>query len=172
MLIDNKVDRYPGDGFDIKTVWDFINEFSGKKSQQTGNLDIVTGYFTIRALSKLYHDIPEEDNFRIVSSELVKPEEDESQIIDLLRGDGGISTTLHVDQYAEDAKAFLRRNTVQVRAIVNSQQQSSQRQLLSDRQQQPDRCRSWAESHFEYRVDDGRPCQTERQRLQGGLLVV
>lgn len=120
MLIDNKVDRYPGDGFDIKTVWDFINEFSGKKSQQTGNLDIVTGYFTIRALSKLYHDIPEEDNFRIVSSELVKPEEDESQIIDLLRGDGGISTSLHVDQYAEDAKAFLRRNTVQVRAIVNA----------------------------------------------------
>ena len=78
MLIDNKVDRYPDDGFDIKTVWDFINEFSGKKSQQTGNLDIVTGYFTIRALSKLYHDIPEEDNFRIVSSELVKPEEDDN----------------------------------------------------------------------------------------------
>ena len=86
MLIDNKVDRYPDDGFDIKTVWDFINEFSGKKSQQTGNLDIVTGYFTIRALSKLYHDIPEEDNFRIVSSELVKPEEDESQIIDSFAG--------------------------------------------------------------------------------------
>ena len=120
MLIDNKVDRYPDDGFDIKTVWDFINEFSGKKSQQTGNLDIVTGYFTIRALSKLYHDIPEEDNFRIVSSELVKPEEDESQIIDLLSGDAGISSTLKIDKYAEDAKAFLRRNTVQVRAIVNA----------------------------------------------------
>ena len=120
MLIDNKVDRYPDDGFDIKTVWDFINEFSGKKSQQTGNLDIVTGYFTIRALSKLYHDIPEEDSFRIVSSELVKPEEDENQIINLLSGDGGISTALRIDQYAEDAKAFLRRNTVQVRAIVNA----------------------------------------------------
>ena len=24
MLIDNKVDRYPDDGFDIRTVWDFI----------------------------------------------------------------------------------------------------------------------------------------------------
>ena len=47
MLIDNKVDRYPDDGFDIKTVWDFINEFSGKKSQQTGNLDIVTGYLIL-----------------------------------------------------------------------------------------------------------------------------
>lgn len=120
MLIDNKVDRYPNDGFDIKTVWDFINEFSGKESQQTGNLDIVTGYFTIRALSKLYHDIPEEDNYRIVSSELVKPEEDDSHVIDLLNGDAGIQTSLKIDKYAEDAKAFLRRNNVQIKAIVNA----------------------------------------------------
>ena len=120
MLIDNKKDRYNDDGFDIKTVWDFINEFSGKKSQQTGNLDIVTGYFTIRALSKLYHDIPEEDNFKIVSSELVKPDEEESLIIDLLSGDAGITTVIKNDKYAEDAKAFLRRNTVQVRAVVKA----------------------------------------------------
>ena len=120
MLIDNKQDRYPDDGFDIKTVWDFINEFSGKKSEQTGNLDIVTGYFTIRALSRLYHEIPEEDNYRIVSSELVKPEEDENQIIDLLSGDAGIQATINIDKDAEDAKAFLRRNTVQIRAIVNA----------------------------------------------------
>lgn len=120
MLIDNKVNRYPDDGLNIKTVWDFINEFSGKASQQTGNLDIVTGYFTIRALSKLYHDIPEEDNFRIVSSELVKPEEEENHVINLLRGDEGIQSTINIDQDAEDAKAFLCRNTVQVRAIVNA----------------------------------------------------
>ncbi len=120
MLIDNKQDRYPDDGFDIKTVWDFINEFSGKKSQQIGNLDIVTGYFTIRALSKLYHDIPEEDNYRIVSSELVKPEEDENQIIDLLSGDAGILTTINIDKDAEDAKAFLRRESVHIRAIMNA----------------------------------------------------
>ena len=120
MLIDNKVDRYPNDGFDIKTVWDFINDFAGKKSGQDGRLDIVTGYFTIRALSQLYHELPEEDTFRIVSSELVKPEVDDSQIIDLLRGDAGIQTSIRIDQYAEDAKAFLRRNNVQVRAIVNA----------------------------------------------------
>ncbi len=78
MLIDNKKDRY-NDRLNITTVWDFINLRSGKDSNQTGNLDIVTGYFTIRALSKLYHDIPEEDNFRIVSSELVKPEVDDSK---------------------------------------------------------------------------------------------
>lgn len=32
MLIDNKVDRYPDDGLNIITVWDFIKEFSGKES--------------------------------------------------------------------------------------------------------------------------------------------
>jgi len=120
MLIDNKVDRYPDDGFLIKTVWDFISEFSGKESQQTGNMDIVTGYFTIRALSKLYHELPEEDVFRIVSSEMVMQEEDKNHIIDLLNGDTSIETTLKLDEYARDAKAFLQRNSVQVRAIVNA----------------------------------------------------
>lgn len=120
MLIDNKVKRYADVGFDIKTVWDFINDFAGKASGNKGQLDIVTGYFTIRALSQLYHEIPEEDTFRIVSSELVKAENDDHHIIDLLSGDPGISTRLHIDEYAEDAKAFLRRNTVQIRAIVNA----------------------------------------------------
>ena len=119
MLIDNKKDRY-NDGLNIKNVWDFIKLRSGKDSQQTGNLDIVTGYFTIRALSKLYHDIPEEDNFRIVSSELVKPEGDDSHVVDLLSGDAGITTVIKTDKYAEDAKAFLKRNNVQIRAIVKA----------------------------------------------------
>ena len=119
MLIDNKKDRY-NDRLNITTVWDFINLRSGKDSNQTGNLDIVTGYFTIRALSKLYHDIPEEDNFRIVSSELVKPEVDDNHIIDLLSGDAGITSVIEADKFAEDAKAFLRRNNVQIRAIVKA----------------------------------------------------
>ena len=120
MLIDNKTNRYPDSGFNIVTVWDFINEFSGKSSEQVGNMDIVTGYFTIRALSKLYHELPEEDVFRIVSSEMVMQEEDKNHIIDLLNGDMGIETTLNLDEYARDAKAFLQRNSVQVKAIVNA----------------------------------------------------
>ena len=83
-------------------------------------MDIVTGYFTIRALSKLYHELPEEDVFRIVSSEMVMQEEYKKHIIDLLNGDMGIETTLNLDEYARDAKAFLQRNSVQVKAIVNA----------------------------------------------------
>ena len=71
MLIDNKIDRYPGAGLGIVTVWDFLQKYAGIASKQDGEMDIVTGYFTIRALSKLYHEIPETDEFKIGSSELV-----------------------------------------------------------------------------------------------------
>ena len=120
MLIDNRIDRYPNDGFNIKTVWDFINEFAGKKSEQTGKLDIVTGYFTIRALAKLYHDIPEVDEYRIVSSEMVKQDEGDEHIIDLINGDCSVNTTICLDEYARDAKAFLQRNSVQIKAITGA----------------------------------------------------
>ena len=30
MLIDNKKDRYPDDGFNSKTVWNFIQSFAGR----------------------------------------------------------------------------------------------------------------------------------------------
>ena len=120
MLIDNKVDRYPDTGLGISTVWDFINLYSGLQSGQTGKLDIVTGYFTIRALSKLYRELPEEDVFRIVSSEMVREEAQLEDIKDLLNGDFSIDSQLQLDQYAQEAKAFLERNTVQIRAIANA----------------------------------------------------
>lgn len=117
MLIDNKEDRYPDDGLNIRTVWDFINKYSGIISGQIGKLDIVTGYFTIRALSQLYREIPEEDDFRIVSSEMVRTEKQLDDIKDLLNGDFSIDSQLQLDQYAKEAKAFLLRETVQIRAI-------------------------------------------------------
>ena len=120
MLIDNKVDRYPDDGLGIKTVWDFINLYSGEQSGQTGKLDIVTGYFTIRALSKLYRELPEEDEFRIVSSEMVREEKQLNDIKDLLNGDFSVESSFQLDEYAQEAKAFLERNTVQIRAIANA----------------------------------------------------
>lgn len=120
MLIDNKIDRYPGAGLGIVTVWDFLQKYAGIPSKQDGEMDIVTGYFTIRALSKLYHEIPETDEFKIVSSELVKEDGEESHIIDLLNGQLDVETAVSLDQYAEDAKAFLKRNNVHVRAITEA----------------------------------------------------
>jgi hypothetical protein len=118
MLIDNKKNRYE-DGLGIVTVWDFIKEYAGLPHPR-GQFDIVTGYFTLRALSKLYHEIPADEDFRIISSELVQSEEEEKHIIDLLRGDNGIDTTLNLEQYVQDAKAFLQRDKVQMKAITNA----------------------------------------------------
>ena len=120
MLIDNKKSRYQSIGVNIKTVWDFISKFAGTDSQKEGGFDIVTGYFTIRALSMLYREIPEKDVFRIVSSELIKEDRTEDHIIDLLNGNLDVETATSLDQYAEDAKAFLRRNSVHVRAITEA----------------------------------------------------
>ena len=120
MLIDNKQDRYPDDGYNTSTVWNFLYDVAGKEAGNTGNLDIVTGYFTIRALSKLATDMPSENEYRIVSSELVKQENEDNHVINLLRGDEGIENTLRIDKYAEQAKEFLSKNTVQVRAITKA----------------------------------------------------
>lgn len=118
MLIDNKKDRY-NDGLNIVTVWDFIKTYASTP-HQTGNFDIVTGYFTLRALSKLYHEIPEEVEYRLLSSELLKDENDERHIIDLLRGDEGIGSTFKLEQYVKDAKAFLLRDSVKCKAITSA----------------------------------------------------
>lgn len=118
MLIDNKVDRYPNDGLDITTVWDFIKIFSGKKSGNSGDLDIVTGYFTIFALSKLYDEIPEENNFRIISSEMVGDDYKKDLIVNLLNDDLDIQNIGRIDECARKAIAFLKRETVQMRAEI------------------------------------------------------
>lgn len=118
MLIDNKKDRY-NDGLNIVTVWDFIKTYAAIPLQQ-GKFDIVTGYFTLHALSKLYHEVPEDVEYRLLSSELLKDENDEKHIIDLLRGDGGFETTFELEQYVKDAKAFLMRDTVTCKAITNA----------------------------------------------------
>lgn len=118
MLIDNKKDRY-NDGLNIVTVWDFIKTYAAIPHQK-GSFDIVTGYFTLRALSKLYHEIPEEVEYRLLSSELLKDENDEKHIIDLLRGDEGVRSIFKLEQYVKEAKAFLLRDTVKCKAITNA----------------------------------------------------
>ena len=57
MLLDNKIDYsavgdLPGTG--VKTVLDFIRKYTSLDSGRKGDLDIVTGFFTIAGLDLLY----------------------------------------------------------------------------------------------------------------------
>lgn len=117
MLIDNKIDHYD-DGLNITTVWDFLDEFSGKKSGQVGNLDIVTGYFTIYTLSKLYEEMPEETQYRVISSEMVGDDYKKDLIVNLLSDDMDISSIGNIDRYSRQAIAFLERESVEMRAEI------------------------------------------------------
>lgn len=116
MIIDNKLDHYPEDGINIITVWDFISKFSGKESGQTGHLDIVTGYFTIFTLSKLYEEMPSSNHYRIISSEMVGDDYKKDVIVDLLSNDMDICNLGNLDKHARQAIAFLERDTVEMRA--------------------------------------------------------
>lgn len=118
MLIDNKVDRYPNDGIDIVTVWDFLKTYSSKDTGETGKMDIVTGYFTIFSLSKLYEELPEENYYRIISSEMVGDDYKMDVIVNLLSDDMDITNIGNLDKHARQAIAFLERETVDMRAEI------------------------------------------------------
>lgn len=113
MLIDNKKENQK---LNITTVWDFMNKFSGNDSGQQGKLDIVTGYFMIQTLAKLHDSIPESDEFRIISSEMVKDDYNKDLIVDLLSDNLDIDRLGMINEDAPKAIAFLQRPNVQMRA--------------------------------------------------------
>ena len=118
MLIDNKVKHHLDGGLGITTVWDFMKEYNNKERGDIGQLDIVTGFFTISTLSRLYEELPEENHYRIISSEMVCEDLKKDFIVDLLSDDMDISSMGNLDKHAAQAIAFLERKTVEMRAVV------------------------------------------------------
>ena len=119
MLIDNKNDYTSiGDlkGNGVKTVVDFIRRYTSAPERR-GQMDIVTGFFTIAGLDLLYRELSTDNKYRLILSELVFDEDFVSRVINLLNGDLGIEATLKLSVAAKNAVKFLRRETVQVRAI-------------------------------------------------------
>lgn len=115
MIIDNKKENKT---LNITTVWNYIEKFSGNESGQKGNFDIVTGYFMIQTLAKLHDAIPENDEFRIISSEMVGEDYDNDLIVDLLSDCLDIDKIGMINEDAPKAIAFLERPTVQMRAEI------------------------------------------------------
>ena len=100
------------------TVWDFLKEYNSKERGDVGKLDIVTGFFTISTLSRLYEDLPEENHYRIISSEMVCEDLKKDFIVNLLSDDMDISAIGNLDKHAKQAIAFLERDTVEMRAVI------------------------------------------------------
>lgn len=123
MLIDNKIDYSAiGDlsGNGVKTVLDFIRKYTSLESGRKGQLDIVTGFFTIAGLDLLYKELSPDNKYRLVLSEITGDDDFMSRVINLLHGDLGIEATLKLSQAAQNAVAFLKRETVEVKAISSA----------------------------------------------------
>ena len=123
MLIDNKIDYSAiGDlsGNGVKTVLDFIRKYTSIESGRKGELDVVTGFFTIAGLDLLYRELAPENKYHLVLSELAGDDDFMSRVINLLHGDLGIEATLKLSQAAKNAIAFLKRETVEVKAISSA----------------------------------------------------
>ncbi len=116
MLLDNKF-LYDENLPNMKTVWDFICQ-SAKGRE--GKMDIVTGFFSVAGLNLLYRELHPENKYRLILGEITEDDKFVDQIIDLLQGDSAISSALHLSEYAQNAIAFLKRATVEVRTINNA----------------------------------------------------
>ncbi len=112
MLLDNKTTIKEGDPF---TVIDFL-----QRHVKSGNLDIVTGYFSVKALEKLYNELNSPGKFRLILGNLMQDEQKLNKIIDLLNGNAGIDESLSLSITAKNAVAFLKQEKVTVKTIQNN----------------------------------------------------
>lgn len=121
MLIDNK--QSYGSNKSIKTVWDCISDYSNPNKGRTGKMDIVTGFFSLAALHILFTELSMENKYRLVLGDIHDMTRDEDflkRAIDLLQGDGALETAFLLSNYAKNALAFLRQQSVEVRTINNA----------------------------------------------------
>ena len=109
MLLDNKTKTEDSDYF---KVFDFIKNFI-----EHGELDLVTGYFSVNALALMQDEINCAEKFRLILGNLMQDDAQVNKIIDLLNGNAGIDNTLSLGSSAKKAVAFLQQDKVFVKNI-------------------------------------------------------
>lgn len=110
MIIDNKTITEPRST--IKTVWAYLHKFT-----QDGNLNIVTGFFTISALCLLKKFEKEPRKFRLILGEIAGNSELRERVINIISGDTSISQGFQLNVSAKKAIEFLKQDNVLVRLI-------------------------------------------------------
>lgn len=114
MIIDNKTYLDPSSS--IRSVWDYLYSYT----KYEGNMDIVTGYFTISALCLLKKFEKEPKRFRLILGEISGNDEQNERIIDLLSGDTSIGNGFQLKVSAKEAIEFLKQDNVEVKTITGT----------------------------------------------------
>jgi HKD family nuclease len=109
MLLDNKIQKEDGEPY---KVFDFIQKYT-----ENGNLDVVTGFFSVNALALMYDELQQAEKFRLVLGNLMQDESRVNKIIDLLSNNAGINSSLSLSLSAKKAVEFLRQEKVAVKTV-------------------------------------------------------
>ena len=112
MLLDNKTKKEDNEP---STVYDFLRNYI-----EQGKVDIVTGYFSVSALARIEDEINNSERFRMVLGNLLKEDNQQDKIVNLLSDTLGITQVLNLNQSAKKAVDFLRQEKVQVKTIQQS----------------------------------------------------
>ncbi len=112
MLLDNKTKTADKE---YSTVYDFLRNYI-----EQGKVDIVTGYFSVSALARIKDEINDPEGFRMVLGNLLKEDNQQDKVLNLLSDSLGIRQVLNLSQSAKKAVDFLRQEKVQVKTIQRS----------------------------------------------------
>jgi ERCC4-related helicase len=88
------------------------------KYTQTGELSIVTGYFTVAALAYLSNETKDKINeYKFILGDIVNFDSDKDRTLDLLNEEINIDASLKLSQVAREAVAFLELDKVKAKTL-------------------------------------------------------
>lgn len=110
MIIDNQTQNK-----NIKTVYDFIKKYS----KTEGEFDIVTGYFTFKALAAFFDELNFIKQYRIVIGDLTYEKPEDNKVINFLNPDLSIKAAFKLTQEAKKAVEFIKQEKVEIKTVKN-----------------------------------------------------
>lgn len=113
MILDNK--NILNKKSQITTVWEYLKKYTAGE-----NLNIVSGFFTISALSLLKQFDKEPQKFRLILSEIAQRSDQKIKVIDILQGTSDLTNAFSLQATAQKAIEILKQDNVELRRIDNA----------------------------------------------------
>jgi len=109
MLLDNKTKSNETGHF---RVFDLLSNYV-----EDGRVDIVTGYFSVAAIARLFDEVNNARSFRIILGDLLQTEIKHDKIINLLSDCLSVNHAFNLSISAKKAVEFLKQEKVRIKTI-------------------------------------------------------
>lgn len=123
MLIDNLHDYNPNDRINSERLHLAMRALLGKEKNRHGNLDLVTGFFTLGGLKFIKDIMDDETKYRMILAKIAgnpKDMSDKRNSIDILLGDNSIEKMFKVRGEAKEIVEFLESDRVDIRKYTKA----------------------------------------------------